>query len=273
MRGFRREDSEGLKAWRDELQDLRVLVAEDNEVNQLVIQETLRLVGVEATMAATGQEALDILEAAQPRAFELVLMDMQMPVMDGLQATRRIRQTPGWADLVIIAMTANVSQEDRQLCLSAGMDDFLSKPIAAPRLYATLRRWRLYVRSRVALTSMPVAFPPPRSQDAKRSTRSSFIGDLGKRDPEAARTLTRLFLETTADALTDMKTALACGDFVALGHLAHKIKSSSAAMGHDAFSSGCAALEAAVGSRSPVKCHAAVAFLVELWRKTAPVQP
>jgi len=113
----------------------RVLVVDDDPVNQLVAQGLLQEVGLVVDVAETGQEALTLL-ASQPYA--LVLMDMQLPGMDGLQATRALRKLPGCAQLPVLAMTANAFAEDREQCLQAGMDDFISKPVDPERLFATL---------------------------------------------------------------------------------------------------------------------------------------
>ncbi len=113
-----------------------VLLVEDNDINQEVAREILRLFGLKVTLAATGQQALEALER---EAFDLVLMDLQMPEMDGLEATRRARGLGH--RLPIVAMTANARREDRELCLAAGMDDYLSKPINPEALAQTLRRF------------------------------------------------------------------------------------------------------------------------------------
>jgi len=127
----------------------RVLLAEDNETNQFVALELLGRLGIELEIAANGREAIDMLHA---RAYEAVLMDMQMPEMDGLEATRRIRQEPAFRDLPIIAMSANAMQEHIDACLAAGMNDFISKPIQRKALVQSLRRW---LKSRPADTSGP----------------------------------------------------------------------------------------------------------------------
>jgi two-component system sensor histidine kinase/response regulator len=121
-----------------EFSGTRILLAEDNETNQFVALELLGGLGVELEIAANGREAV---EMAQSRRYAAILMDMQMPVMDGLEATRRIRQTPALRDLPIIAMTANAMKTDVQACLSAGMNDFVSKPIERGSLVQSLRRW------------------------------------------------------------------------------------------------------------------------------------
>ena len=116
----------------------RVLLVEDNELNQEVAAELLRMAGMEVDVADNGAQALERLEAGD---YDLVFMDMQMPVMDGLSATARIRSQPRWAALPIVAMTANAMAQDRERCLLAGMNDHLAKPFDPPQLWAVLERW------------------------------------------------------------------------------------------------------------------------------------
>ena len=116
----------------------RILLAEDEPINQIISQELLEGLGMVVSIASNGEQAVSMV-ASQP--FDLVLTDMQMPVLDGLDATRRIRRQPGCADLPVIAMTANAFAEDRLRCLEAGMNDFIAKPIDPEVLYATLLKW------------------------------------------------------------------------------------------------------------------------------------
>jgi CheY-like chemotaxis protein len=113
----------------------RILVVEDNPVNQRVTLKMLERLGHRADLAENGAEALDAVARCR---YDLVLMDLQMPVMDGLEATRRIRATPDGAALHIVAMTANAMAEDRERCLAAGMDGHLSKPVKLAELKALL---------------------------------------------------------------------------------------------------------------------------------------
>ena len=136
-----RETADGIRAVdeaRERLAGARILVAEDNEFNQTVIEELLVRCGASVTLCENGREVLEALDRA---AFDVVLMDVQMPEMDGFEAARRIREHPRYAAQRIVAMTANAMVEDRQRCLDAGMDDFDTKPIDPDRLYLTLARW------------------------------------------------------------------------------------------------------------------------------------
>ncbi len=116
----------------------RILLVEDNPVNQLVAKGMLGKLGCEVSVAAHGGEALGLLEQG---SFELVLMDCNMPVMDGYEASRQIRQSGRWPDLPIVALTANAMPEERERCRAAGMDDYLAKPFRREELAALLDRW------------------------------------------------------------------------------------------------------------------------------------
>ena len=115
-------------------------MVEDNKVNQKVAEALLRRTGIPVEVAADGLIALAMLQENQ---YDLVLMDVQMPNMDGITATQKIRAELALADLPIIAMTANVMKGDREKCLAAGMNDYLPKPVNKDQLYAALCKWLL----------------------------------------------------------------------------------------------------------------------------------
>jgi CheY-like chemotaxis protein len=124
------------------LRGMKVLLAEDNEINALIAMELLDAVGVEVTTARNGSEALECLKTAsdsgRPR-FDLVLMDLQMPVMDGYEATKIIKGMPEYRDIPIYALTAHAFPEERERCLALGMKDHLTKPIDVESFYSALR--------------------------------------------------------------------------------------------------------------------------------------
>ncbi|MBY0498636.1 MAG: response regulator [Nitrosomonas sp.] len=122
------------------LKGCTILVVEDNELNQQVAQALLEYNGAVVSIASNGQEALDKLSKEN---FDCVLMDVQMPVLDGLEATKMIRANPNWSKISIIALTANADQDYRDSCRSAGMNDFLVKPIDPEQLVIIISKWLL----------------------------------------------------------------------------------------------------------------------------------
>ncbi len=116
----------------------RVLLAEDNEVNQLVASRILKNAGLVVEIAFNGLEAIEMLQKNQ---YDLVLMDIQMPEMDGITATKKIRAMPRFKNLPILAMTAHAMSGDRELSLKAGMNDHINKPINLKELFSSLAKW------------------------------------------------------------------------------------------------------------------------------------
>lgn len=117
---------------------LRILMAEDNAINQRVGKLILKKAGYDVDLVADGSEAV---EAHRNRPYHLILMDCQMPIMDGFEASRNIRDISGLCQPVIIAVTANALAGERERCLKAGMDDYLSKPFQAQQLISVIRKW------------------------------------------------------------------------------------------------------------------------------------
>ncbi|MES2185144.1 MAG: response regulator [Pseudomonadota bacterium] len=137
----------------------RLLLVEDNELNQELALELLRNAGAEVVLAADGQQALDTL--ARDSAFDAVLMDCQMPVMDGYTATREIRRQPAFAKLPIIAMTANAMAGDREKVLECGMQDHIAKPLDVGAMFATLAQWMRPAAAQAAPAALPAPVPIP----------------------------------------------------------------------------------------------------------------
>ena len=121
--------------------DKRILVVEDNEINREIAMEILRAFGFQIEIAEDGLEAVSKVAASKPGYYDLILMDIQMPVMDGYEATRKIRamENPYLADITILAMTANAFKEDKQMAIENGMNGFLTKPIDIKQLFETLQ--------------------------------------------------------------------------------------------------------------------------------------
>jgi len=237
----RREATADVEA---EFSGMRILLAEDNETNQFVALELLGGLGVELEIAANGREAV---EMVQSKPYAAILMDMQMPVMDGLEATRRIRQMPALRDLPIIAMTANAMKSDVQACLSAGMNDFVSKPIERGSLVQSLRRW-LPPRGSAAATAgndisrPPKSVPAPnltaqeRSQTPLPELEGIDVAETVRRLAipfERLRPLLLRFADGQRQTLAGLRTAVAANDASAARLQAHALAGAAGNLGAD----------------------------------------
>ena len=140
-----------------------VLIVEDVPLNRDILQHMLRDLGVVCHMAENGQDAIT---KAKSQIYDLILMDMRMPIMDGLTATRILRKMPEYADVPIVALTANAFNEDRQRCLAAGMNDFLSKPVLQQQMVTIFNQWLKVSAASRALGNAPAAPPPAPSPPA-----------------------------------------------------------------------------------------------------------
>jgi PAS domain S-box-containing protein len=215
----------------DSIRGAHVLIAEDNPINQQVAQELLTQAGLKVAIANNGREAVDMLGE---NAYEAVLMDMQMPEMDGFEATRAIRQRPEFKDLPIIAMTANVMAGDREKCLEAGMNDHVAKPIEPDKLFKTLVQW---ISPKDRDISQPESQPSIATQTAKVLP-ASLAGidiDEGLRRVGGNRKLYhKLLVEFFQDHGEDVRAineALDSNDEKTAQRLAHTIKGVSGSIG------------------------------------------
>jgi two-component system, sensor histidine kinase and response regulator len=213
----------------------RVLVAEDNEVNQLVIEKMLTKRGFTVDIAADGVEALARLATG---SYAAVFMDCQMPNLDGYSTTARIRAGEGAGErLPVIAMTAHAMTGDRERCLEAGMDDYLAKPLRPEALDEVLERW-------LGVAPVAVGDPAPAVEalidDARMRT---FRDDY----PDIVDQLLDLFLTSTPPLLDELRTALDAGDDDALRRAAHKLKGSCQNIGATFMATLCRSIEAGEG--------------------------
>jgi PAS domain S-box-containing protein len=223
----------------------RILLVEDNEINQHVATELLQDAGLAVDVAENGLVGLAM---AQQSEYDLVLMDMQMPVMDGVTATREMRKLPQLSRLRIVAMTANALPRDRELCLAAGMDDFVAKPIAPDELMRVLLRW---IPPRASATvPMPLAaMPQVRIVDDVQAldTTSGLRRMMGKRKLYAQ--MLQRFVDGQHDAAVQVREALAAGDWAGAERCAHTVKGVAATIGATQLPAHAAALEDALRQR------------------------
>ena len=226
---------------------LRVLLAEDNVVNQRVALLQLERLGHLVDVAGNGQEAVQAaVQAAGTTPYDVVLMDVQMPVMDGLEATRRIRSAlPRPRQPRIIAMTANALTEDRERCLAAGMDDYLSKPVRREDLAAALAR----VEESEAECSAPAVTA---AAPVDPTVLGALLPRLGDRAPAFFAGLLETWVGETACALRSLDEAVDQQDRAAVGRLVHVIRGGSASLGAVRLAEVCGEVEQAVRTDAPV---------------------
>ena len=230
----------------------RVLLVEDNELNQIVAVELLRDAGFVVDVADNGQMALDQLRQT---SYDVVLMDMQMPVMDGETATRQLRQDPRLQDLPVIAMTANAMDADRQRCFAAGMNDHVAKPIEPATLWSALSRW-IKPRPGLGQAAMPpLAGAAPVLASVPRLTGwppvvqglNTALGlqrALGK--PALYADMLVRFVQAQSSVVAQIDAAIAAGNQGLAERLAHTLKSVAANIGAQEASEHAHALEQAL---------------------------
>jgi two-component system, sensor histidine kinase and response regulator len=241
---------------------VRLLLAEDNEINQQIAVELLESAGAQVAVANNGRQAVEMLAAGGPQAYDAVLMDLQMPEMDGIEATRRIRADARFAKLPIIAMTAHAMVEERERCSAAGMVDHITKPIDPHAMFQTLAKW---VRG-AAVAARAEAPGDGLPQVDGLDTAAGLKRVAGNR--KFYLSLLRQFAEKQADAGRQLAAALAAKDTAAAERIAHTVKGVAGNIGLGALAAAAATLEKAMKTKKGLKA-AASAFEAQLARAVA----
>jgi len=233
----------------------RVLLVEDNELNREVVQGLLEDAQLSLDTAENGAIAV---EKIGRQEYDLVLMDMQMPVMDGVTATKAIRSNPRYQSLPIIAMTANAMERDRQMCLAAGMNDHLAKPIDTEKLFEALFRW-ISPRVRPAAAAQNATAPSSISSPVAGPVLLAIPGV----DTAAAlkrtggnikryQSLLHAFADSQAPVVSNIRAALSAKDTPTARRLAHSLKGAAANLGVSALAEVAAKAESAIGSNQGI---------------------
>jgi two-component system sensor histidine kinase/response regulator len=239
----------------DLLRGAHVLLVEDNEINQEVAVGQLEDANVFVDLAENGEVAIRLIGE---NTYDVVLMDMQMPVMDGVTATRALRADPRFRNLPIIAMTANAMASDRELCLEAGMNDHIAKPIDPHQLFGVLRRWiRRADHDKHEEMAMPAVTPRGETDDVKGLDLAGVDAVAGLRltGGKMARyeTLLRKFAERQDGTVTDIRMALSRGDAATAERAAHSLKGSAATLGAASLAAAAAGAEIAIRTGNGVE--------------------
>lgn len=231
------------RAAREEGKGVRVLVAEDNAVNQQVAVLMLQARGYQVDVVNNGKEALDALART---AYDVVLMDCQMPEMDGFEATAQIRAREGTTQHTpIIALTAHALRGEREKCIAAGMDDYLAKPLTPEALYSTLRRWLPSARPSPSESVAIPETPPTDETEPVLNVRvlENFRQLQAPDEPDLVQQLIDLYLADVPERLNALHQAIAQGDATRLAQTAHSLKGSSANIGAQRVARVCLELE------------------------------
>jgi len=247
----------------------RILLAEDNPTNQQVALGVLRKLGLDADMAATGREAL---EAQSTVSYDLILMDVQMPELDGLQATRLIRTAPEGTlnrAVPIVAMTAHAMPADRQRCLDAGMDDYITKPLSLEELTRVLGKWLTPTTQRLRRPPSP---PPPAAGPLNNAnTAVAFDEDAlmvrVMNDTHLARVVAEGFLADAPRQLDALAESVAARDLGRLRAQAHTLKGAAAVVSAERLATLASALEHLEDGVAPFDLERHLATLRETFRE------
>ncbi|MEI7799025.1 MAG: response regulator [Opitutaceae bacterium] len=231
-----------LNEYFQQLQGVNLLLVEDNKMNQELAQELLTQAGIVVTIADHGQAALDLL--AQGLIFDGILMDCQMPVMDGYVATKKIRANPAFAALPIIAMTANAMSEDREKVLAVGMNDHIAKPLNLDQMYSTIAQWVRPANPPVAAVVPLLVAAPELALNLPGIATATGLG-ISMGNGKLYRKLLLMFGESYSEVVTQFWLASADADSQAAARYAHTLKGTAGNIGAHGVQAAAAELEAA----------------------------
>jgi two-component system sensor histidine kinase/response regulator len=239
----------------DRLRGVRILLTEDNEINQQIARELLEGAGASVDIANNGREAVERVSAGE--AYDIVLMDLQMPEMDGFQATAKLRSDDRFAALPIVAMTAHATTEERLRCLAAGMNDHIAKPIDPEQLIATVARFR----DSAGVNAGGGSPEPAPAREARRAATDADLPDvegLDVRDGLARvagnrklyRSLLRQFVDQQGTAIARAAEALTAGDVTTAERAVHSLRGVAANIGAAGVQAVAARLEGLIRERA-----------------------
>ncbi len=226
--------------YRDMLFGKRVLVAEDNVINQQVVKELLILSGLDVTTVLNGQEALNALTHER---FDAVLMDIHMPEMDGFEATKQIRKLPGMTSFQIIALTAGVTEEERQKCLEVGMNDFVAKPINPKQLLSTLAHSIAPHQAFEQITHHESTYESLSSSDNELIIDMNYLTAMFNHKQSTTDRILSSFRYDMNEFLDKLDAALSADDLVLAQELIHMIKGTAGNIGARALETAARTLE------------------------------
>ena len=231
--------------------DARVLIAEDHPMNMEIVSELLNAVGITPRTANNGQEALDILAAFGPTAFDLVLMDIQMPIMDGLTATRELRTWTGFSQLPVVAMTAHAMEHEKETRATAGMNDHIIKPFDTESFYRVLARWMPDSKKLEPGNSALPANPSATGLQALYSIDSQAAMARFSGNEARYRHWLAMFVEESPATVAQLRQALAAGETEKAGRAVHAFKGRVGMLGITSLHARATGLETALQNTLP----------------------
>ena len=247
--------SERLVSQKPQLPKLKILLAEDNRVNQKVALLQLQSLGYNADVAATGEEVLELLEKIP---YDLILMDCQMPILNGYETTQEIHRRYDHPP-IIVAMTASAMKSDREKCIAAGMDDYLSKPVSKENLIAVLERWS---QGKISIIAEDVLTSNDRQQQTVEPNIDwQRLHSLSGNEPEFELEILQLFVSNAWHHLQLMEEAIAHNNFEQIVQSAHQLKGSSSNLGMISINLTVKQLEKMAGEHLRSECSSLLSSL------------